>query len=98
MPTETRTACAAHPVSPASSFESSIQDLGETSVKRKRGRPHKVPTAPTYEDFPENGTEEERKKWKRRKKEWHYKKITSEETEEYHEKEKARVSRFQLEK
>ena len=68
MPTQTKTACAAHPVSPASSFDSSIQDLGEMSVKHKRGRPHKVPTAPTYEDFPENGTEEEKKKWKRRKK------------------------------
>ena len=39
MPTHTMTACAAHPVSPASSFDSSIHDLGETSVKCKRGRP-----------------------------------------------------------
>ena len=67
MPTHTMTACAACPVSPASSFDSSIHDLGETSVKCKRGRPHKVPTAPTYDDFPENGTEDEKKKWKKRK-------------------------------
>ena len=77
MPTHTTTACAARPVSPASSFDSSIHDLGETSVKRKRGRPHKVPTAPTYDDFPENGTEDEKKKWKKRKtaEEWHYKNL-----------------------
>ena len=100
MPTHTTTACAAHPVSPASSFDSSIHDLGETSVKHKRGRPHKVPTAPTYDDFPENGTEDEKKKWKKRKtaEEWCYKKLTSQEAEEYHEKEKARVSRFHSEK
>ena len=99
MPTQTKTACAAHPASPASSFDSSMQDLGEKSVKRKRGRPHKVPTAPTY-DFPKNGTEEEKKKWKRRKnaEKWHYKKLTSEEVGEYLEKEKAQVSIFQLEK
>ena len=99
MPTHT-TACAARPVSPASSFDSSIHDLGETSVKHKRGRPHKVPTSPTYDDFPANGTEDEKKKWKKRKtaEEWCYKKLTSQEAEEYHEKEKARVSRFQLEK
>ena len=35
IPTHTTTACAAHLVSPASSFDSSIHDLGETSVKRK---------------------------------------------------------------
>ena len=98
--THTTTACAVRPVSPASSFDSSIHDLGETSVKRKRGRPCKVPTAPTYDDFPENGTEDEKKKWKKRKtaEEWCYKKLTSQEAEEYHEKEKAQVSRFHLEK
>ena len=50
-----------HAVSPASSFGSSVQDIGDNSVKRKRGRPCKVPTAPTYDDFPVNGTAEEKK-------------------------------------
>ena len=50
-----------HTVSPASSFDSSVQDIGDNLVKRKRGRPHKVPTAPTYDDFPVNGTAEEKK-------------------------------------
>ena len=67
MPTHTTTACAARPVSPASSFDSSIHDLGETSVKRKRGRPRKVPTAPTYDDFPENGTENEKRNGRKEK-------------------------------
>ena len=59
VPTHTTTACAAHPVSPAPNFDSSIHDLGKTTVKHKRGRPRKVPTAPTYDDFPVNGTEDE---------------------------------------
>ena len=50
-----------HAVRPASSFGSSVQDFGDNSVKRKRGRPHKVPMAPTYDDFPVNGTAEEKK-------------------------------------
>ena len=50
-----------HAVSPASSFGSSVQDIGDNSVKHKRGRPPKVPTALTYDDFPVNGTAEEKK-------------------------------------
>ena len=48
-------------VSSASSFGSSVQDIGDNSVKHKRGRPCKVPMAPTYDDFPVNGTAEEKK-------------------------------------
>ena len=50
-----------HAASPASSFGSSIQDFGDNLVKHKRGRPHKGPTALTYDDFPVNGTAEEKK-------------------------------------
>ena len=77
-------------VSPASSFDSSIQDSVDSTAKSKRGqgRPRKVPVAPTYDDFRENGTAEEKKRWKLRKnaEEWWYKKLMSEEAEEYHEK------------
>ena len=59
-PTTSRRALG-HAVSPASSFGSSVQDIGDNSVKRKRERPHKVPMAPTYDDFPVNGTAEEKK-------------------------------------
>ena len=48
-------------VSPTSSFGSSVQDIGDNSVKCKRGRPRKVPMVPTYDDFPVNGTAEEKK-------------------------------------
>ena len=50
-----------HAVSPASSFGSSVQDISDNLVKCKRGRPRKVPMAPTYDDFPVNGTAEEEK-------------------------------------
>ena len=90
------------PVSPGSIFDSSLHESIDTSVKGKRGRgrPRKVPTAPTYDDFPEHGTALEKKKWKMRKnaEEWWYKKLMSGEAEEYHEKEKQRVSKFQSEK
>ena len=89
-------------VSPASSFDSSIQDSVDSTAKPKRGRgrPRKVPVAPMYDDFPENGTAEEKKRWKLRKnaEEWWYKKLMSEEAEEYHEKEKQRVTKFMSEK
>ena len=59
--TQSKPTSVARPVHLASSFDSSI---AETSVKHKRGRQYKVPTAPTYDDFPENGTQEEIKRWK----------------------------------
>ena len=62
-PTQSKPTYVAYPVSPASSFDSSI---AETSVKHKRGRPRKVPTAPTYDDFPENRMQEEIKRGKRK--------------------------------
>ena len=79
-----------------------MQDSVDFTAKPKRGqgRPRKVPVAPTYDDFPENGTAEEKKKWKLRKnaEEWRYKKLISEDAEEYHEKEKQRVTKFMSEK
>ena len=92
MATQGKSPSHACPVSPGSIFNSSLQESIDTSVKGKggRGRPHKVPTAPTYDDFPEDGTALEKKKRKMRKnaEEWWYKKLMSAEAEEYHEKEK----------
>ena len=68
-----------HPcvVSPASSFDSSIEFSVDSTAKTKtgQGRPCKVPVAPMYDDFPENGTAEEKKRWKLHKnaEEWWYK-------------------------
>ena len=69
-------------------MQESIDKCGKG--KRGRGRPHKTPTALTYDDFPEHGTAEKKKKWKMQKnaEEWWYKKLMSEDAEEYHEKEK----------
>ena len=49
-----------------------------------------------HDDFPENGTAEEKKRWKLRKtaEEWWYKKLMSEEAEEYHEKENNELQNF----
>ena len=53
-----------------------------------------------YDDFPENGTAEEKKRWKlcKNAEEWWYKKLMSEEGEEYLEKEKQPVTKFLSEK
>ena len=91
MATRGKSPSHACPVSPGSIFDSSLQESIHTSVKGKRGRgrPRKVPSAPTY-DFPEHGMASEKKKWKMHKnaEEWRYKKLMSAEAEEYHEKEK----------
>ena len=66
-------------VSPASSFDSFIQESVDKCRKGKigRGRPCKTPTAPMYDDFSEHGTAEEKKKWKMQKnvEEWQYKNL-----------------------
>ena len=102
MATQGKSPSHACSVSPGSIFDSSLQESIDTSVKGKqgRGRPCKVPSAPTYDDFSEHGTASEKKKWKIRKnaEEWWYKKLMSAEAEEYHEKEKQQVSKFQSEK
>ena len=72
------------PASPASTVASIDSSLDATALSnssgltpevnrmrvshRGRGRPHKILCPPTYEDFPEEGTAEEKKKWKNKKK------------------------------
>ena len=53
---------------------------------------------PTYEDFPEEGTAEEKKKLKKKPEECRYKKLTSSYADDYREKEKEHVSRYVSEK
>ena len=75
MATRGKSPSHACPVSPGSIFNSSLQESIDTSVKGKRGRgrPRKVPTTSTYDDFPEHGMALE-KKWKMCKnaEEWWY--------------------------
>ena len=71
----------ASPVSTVSSIDSSLDatalsnssgltpEVNHMRVShRGRGRPRKIPCPPTYEDFPKEGTAEEKKKWKNQKK------------------------------
>ena len=67
---------------------------------RRRGRPHKIPKEPTYDDFPINGTAEDKKKWFHRKnmENWRYNKLTSGDSAEYHRAENDRATKCYYEK
>ena len=60
-------------------------DKDTPPVIPKRGRPHKTPQLPSYNDCPVHATSEEFKKWKWKKncEIWHYEKLTSSEAAEY---------------
>ena len=54
--------------SPASTESSSLTpSLSHMQLGRCRGHPCKIPKEPTYDDFPINGTAEDKKKWFHRK-------------------------------
>ena len=40
-------------------------DVSHMTVSRRRGRPRKIPLPPTYDDFPHDGSAEEKKKWQK---------------------------------
>ena len=63
------------------------------SMRRGRSRPHKTPCPPTYDDFPADGREDDKKKRKNRKK-WRYKKLTSTDAGNFREREKECVSHY----
>ena len=66
------------------------------TVSRRRGRPCKIPLPPTYDDFPHDGSAEEKKKWQKHKntEKWRYKKLMSSKAAEYRENEKRRVTKY----
>ena len=70
-------------------------DVSCMTVSRRRWRPRKIPLPPTYDDFPHDGSAEEKKKWQRQKntKRWRYKKLMSSKVAEYRENEKRRVTK-----
>ena len=93
------------PASTAGSVESfPTLDLSTTSgltpdvscMTRRRGRPRKIPLPPTYDDFPHDGSAEEKKKWQNQKstEKWRYKKLMASEAAEYRENEKRRVTKY----
>ena len=71
-------------------------DVSRMTVSRRRGRPRKIALPPTYDDFPHDGSAEEKKKWQKRKntEKWRYKKLMSSEAAEYRENEKRRVTKY----
>ena len=66
------------------------------TVSRRRGRPRKIPLPPTYDDFPHDGSAEEKKKWQKQKntEKWRYEKLMSSKAAEYRENEKRRVTKY----
>ena len=64
-----------------------------TPPSRGRGRPHKEPEKPSYDDIPVNASTAELLKWQRKKNavEWRYTKLTSEDADAYRGKENKRV-------
>ena len=54
--------------SPASTESSLLTpSLSHMQLGKHRGHPHKVPTEPTYDDFPIHGSAEDKEKWYHRK-------------------------------
>ena len=68
-------------------------DMKQLNCGKKRGRPRKTLLPPTFDDFPEDGTEEEKFKWKKAKisQQWRYNKKVGPEAAEYRQKENERV-------
>ena len=71
-------------------------DVSHMTVSKRRGRPRKIPLLPTYDNFPQDGSTGEKKKWQKRKntEKWRYKKLMSSEAAEYRENEKRRVTKY----
>ena len=70
------------------------------SLGRGRGRPRKNLVVPSTDDFPYDGTPEERDRYLKKKNTemWHFKKLTSTGSAEYRARENARVKEYQRKK
>ena len=66
------------------------------TIGKKKGRPRKELLPPTDDDFPHDGTEEEKKRYKNRKKiaAWHYKQNTGPDAAEHRRKENERSKQY----
>ena len=85
------------PLSCESSLTPSMQSM---SLGRGRGRPRKQLQEPSYEGYPVNGSEEEKKRWLKQKatEQWRYNMLTSNQADEFREHEKLRVKEYQARK
>ena len=70
------------------------------SLSRGRGRPQKQLIEPSYEGYPVDGTEVEKKWWLKMKatEQWRYNILSSNQATEYHEHERHRVREYQMRK
>ena len=95
--------------SPASSVTSDISSLSSTSVTpdlaklslgRGRGRPRKTLELPKTDDYPVDGTEEEKDRYVKKKNTelWRFRKLSSESSAEYRAAENARVKAYNKKK
>ena len=75
-------------------------EFSKMSLGRGRGRPRKVPKAPETDDYPYDGTEEEKDRYIAKKKTelWRFKKLTSTESAAYRAKENQRVKEYNMKK
>ena len=75
-------------------------DMSKLSIGRGRGRPRKQLTKPNYDDFPIHGTDEEQKRYikKKRTEIWRYNKLTGADSSEYRQLELQRVKVYQQNK
>ena len=71
-------------------------EFSKMKLGRGRGRPRKELKQPTVDDFPKDGTDEEKDKYIRKKTTelWRFKKLTSSSSAEYRAKENARVKEY----
>ena len=75
--------------SPGSSQSSLTPGMESMSLGRGRGRPRKQLVEPSYDGYPVDGSEEEKKRWLKMKatEQWRYNILTSNQAAEYRERE-----------
>ena len=82
------------------SVTSVTPDMGNLTLGRSRGRPCKALVKATYEDFPIEASEEEQKRYikKKRTELWRYNKLTGSGSSDYRKSELSRVKEYQKKK
>ena len=84
-------------LSVSSDHSSVTPELGKLSLGRGHGRPRKELIKPTFEDFPIDGTDEEQKRYVKKKctELWRFNKLTGSGASEYRQSELERVKGYQ---
>ena len=87
-------------LSVSSDHSSVTPDMSKLCLGRGRGRPRKQLVKPTFEDFPLDASEEDQKKYikKKRTEMWRYNKLCSSDASQYRQSELERVRDYQKKK